>query len=403
MKKSIYLVSVLLAFFIFHNLTVEAKGKKGKKESGYQFTNKIEIPATSVKDQASSGTCWSYATTSFIESEIIRMGKGEHDLSEMFFVRYAYPQKAIKYIRYQGAANFSEGGQAHDVFNIIKEYGMMPEEVYSGLNYGFDYHRHGELVNVMTGVLENSLENQNGFTGKYIDVINAILDIYLGEMPQKFTYNESEYTPKTFANELGIVPDDYIEFTSYSIYPFNIQVDLEIPDNWSHDKYYNVGIDDLMAVINNAFANGYSVNWDGDVSEQGFSHRKGVAIVPENNPKEMDDSERLKWESLNKKERKKMLYDFNEPRKEMKIDQEIRQKTFDRFKTTDDHLMHLIGTATDQNGTLYYITKNSWADDSNSKGGKLYMSESFVKLKTIAIQVHKNAIPAGIKTKLNIE
>ncbi len=403
MKKYISLVLVLLVVIFSQTLVAGEKGKKDKKKKEYKFTNKIEIPTTPVKNQARTGTCWSYATTSFIETEVMRKQKGEYDLSEMFFVRYAYPKKAIKFVRYQGLANFSEGGQAHDVFNVIKEYGIVPEDAYTGLNYGYDYHHHGELTGIMAEILDNSLENKAGFTGKCLEVINATLDIYLGKVPQKFIYNGTEYTPKTFAAELGINADDYIELTSYSIYPFYQKVDLEVPDNWSHDLYYNVPVKELMAIINNAFENGYSVNWDGDVSERGFSHRNRVAIIPENNPKKMDESERLKWESLNKKEREKMLYDFNGPRKEMKIDQVKRQESFDIFKTTDDHLMHLIGTATDQNGTLYYITKNSWGVDGNDMGGKLYMSESFVKLKTIAIQVHKDAIPEDIRTKLNIK
>lgn len=384
-------------------LFAKDKKNKNKNKSGYQFTPRIEIATSSVKDQASSGTCWSFATTSFIETEIIRMGNGVHDISEMFFVRYAYPEKANKYLRYQGNANFSEGGQAHDVNNIIRNYGMVPEEVYTGLNYGLDYHKHAEMVAVLKGILDNSLKSQRNYTGKAQEVLNATLDIYLGKIPQEFNYQGKTYTPKSFAESMGFNPDDYIEFTSYSCYPFNTAVDLEIPDNWSHNLYYNVTINDLMRVINHAFDNGFSVNWDGDVSERGFSHRNGVAIIPEDDPQNMEDCEKTKWEGLSKVDQNKMLYDFSKPRTEKQITQEMRQKTFDIFKTTDDHLMHLVGTATDQNGTLYYLTKNSWADDSNNFGGKLYMSESYVKLKTIAIQVHKDAIPADIKEKLNIK
>lgn len=394
---------ILVVLFVFQCSEVGAKGKKDKKSEGYQFTNIVDIPTTTVKDQGSTGTCWSYATTSFIETEIIRLGNGEHDLSEMFFVRHVYSQKAVKYLRYQGLANFSQGGQAHDVFNVIKEYGIVPDANYTGLDYGLDNHKHGEMVRELTGILDNSIESTKGYTGKSLELFNAGLDIYLGELPESFSYNEGDYSAVSFANKMGIVPEDYIEFTSYSIYPFYEKVDLEIPDNWSHDDYFNIPIDDLMSIISNAFENGYSVNWDGDVSESGFSHRKGVAIVPEKDPQQMDDSERAKWEALSEKEKSKMLYDFSKPRKEMMVDQVTRQKTFDNYKTTDDHLMHLVGTATDQNGTLYYNTKNSWADDSNKMGGRLYMSESYIRLKTIAIQVHKDAIPLELKTKLKIE
>jgi len=395
-------ITVLLVFLIFQTSFSQTKGKKDNNEEGFKFTNKIEIPTTPVKDQGSSGTCWSFATTSFIETEIIRLGKGEYDLSEMFFVRYAYPQKAQKYLRYQGKANFGEGGQAHDVFNIIRNYGMVPQEIYTGLNNGFEYLDHEELIKVMTGILDKTLEDKESYTGKCLEVIDSSLGVYLGEVPEKFTYKGTDFTPKSFAEKLAINPDDYIELTSYSIYPFYRFVDLEIPDNWSHDKYFNVPIDDFMSIINNALTTGYSVNWDGDVSEAGFSHIKGLAIVPERNPENMDKKDRAAWEALNDDEKQKMLYDFSKPRKEMVINQDTRQKSFDNFKTTDDHLMHLIGTATDQNGKLYYITKNSWAASSNNMGGKLYMSEAFVRLKTIAIQVHKDAIPRAIKAKLNL-
>ena len=401
MKKNIYSISLLLVTIISLQSAVFAK--KNKSEKGYQFTDKIVIPSTPVKNQASTGTCWSFATTSFIESEILRLGKGEYDISEMYFVRLAYPQKAEKYVRYQGLANFSEGGQAHDVFNIIGKYEMVPENIYSGINYDSEYHKHGELVNIMTGILNNSIQNQNEYTGKCLDVVDATLDIYLGDIPESFTYDSIDYSPKSFSHDLGIIPSDYYEFTSYNIYPYYQKVDLEIPDNWSHSKYFNIPIDDLMLIINNAFENGLSVNWDGDVSEAGFSHKNGVAIVPEHNPKNLKESEQLKWESMTDKEKSDLLYDFSKPREEMIITQELRQKSFDNFKTTDDHLMHLVGTATDQNNTLYYITKNSWGDDSNDFGGKLRMSESFIRLKTIAIQVHKDAIPNELKTKLGLD
>jgi len=384
--------------------SVQAKEKKDKaKDEGYHFTIKKEIPTTPVKDQASSGTCWSFATTSFVETELIRLGKGEHDLSEMYFVRMAYPEKALKYTRLQGMGNFGEGGQGHDVLNIIRRFGMVPESVYTGLNYGTTSHRHDEMVSVLKGILDNSLKMKSGFTGKSLELVNAGLDLYLGAIPDTFQYLGKEYTPKSFSVEMGINPDDYIELTSYQCYPFYQKVDLEIPDNWSHDKYYNLPIDELMQIVDTAITKGYSVDWDGDVSDRGFSHSHGVAIVPENDPKNMDNNERLKWESLDSDDQEDMLYKFDMPLKEKVIDQSLRQKDFDTFKTTDDHLMHLIGTATDQNGTGYYLTKNSWAANSNKMGGKLYMSESYVRLETIAILVHRDAIPQAIKQKLGIK
>jgi bleomycin hydrolase len=407
MKKPTCFMTLLLAIAIFANTTIvyakDAKEKNKEKEEGYKFTSKIEIPCTPVKDQASTGTCWSFATTSFIESEIMRLGKGVYDLSEMFFVHYAYSQKAAKYIRYQGMANFGEGGQAHDVMNLIHQYGLIPEEAYSGINYGLTYHRHGEMEAVMRGILDKSLENKNVFSGKSIEVVDAALDIYLGKIPESFTYQKTTFTPMTFASIVGFNPADYIEFTSYQSYPFNTWVDLEIPDNWSHGTYFNIPVDEIVQIMNYAFEKGYSVNWDGDVSEPGFSHKKGVAIIPESDPKNMEESERLKWEAMSEEEKSDLLFDFSKPRIEKTITQEMRQKTFNKFQTTDDHLMHLVGTAADQKGTNYFRTKNSWADDSNDLGGYLYMSETYIRLKTIAIQVHKDAIPETIKQKMGLK
>lgn len=403
MRTTNYLSTILFIGILFSFFTSNATEKKEKKqEEGYQFTRKIEIPATTVKDQASSGTCWSFATTSFIESELIRLGKGTYDLSEMFFVYYAYPQKAKKYLRYQGHANFDEGGQAHDVMNIFAQFGCIPEEVYNGINYGLKYHRHSEVLAIMKGVLDHSLENKSGFSNKSLDVVNASLNIYLGQVPDTFSVKGISYTPLSFSKELGINPADYVELTSYDCYPFYEKVNLEIPDNWSQGTYFNLPVDELMQIINEAFAKGYSVNWDGDISEPGFSHNHGVAIIPESDPKNMEESERVKWEKLSQEEQAEMLFDFSKPRNEKKITQQMRQTSFDKFLTTDDHLMHLTGTAVDQKGTPYYITKNSWAGDSNDLGGYLYMSESYVRLKTIAIQVHKDCIPQTIKSKLGL-
>jgi bleomycin hydrolase len=405
MRKITHFLAMTLAIAILNSSSLlAAKDKKDKnKDEGFVFTPKIEIPCTSVKDQASSGSCWSFATTSFIESELIRLGKGSYDLSEMFFVHHTYSQKALKYVRYQGMANFGEGGQAHDVMSLISQFGLIPEEAYTGINYGLTYHRHGEMVSILKAVLDKSLENKNGFSTKSLDVIDATLDIYLGKIPENFTYQGITFTPKSFAAQTGFNPLDYYEFTSYQCYPFDTLVDLEIPDNWSHGKYFNVPIEEIIQIMNYAFEHGYSVNWDGDVSEPGFSHNHGVAIIPESDPKNMEESERLKWEALSEDEKSEMLFDFTKPRNEKKITQEMRQKTFDKFQTTDDHLMHLVGTATDQRGTLYFHTKNSWANDSNDFGGYLYMSEAYVKSKTIAIQVHKDAIPDSIKQKMGIK
>jgi bleomycin hydrolase len=381
--------------------TLYATGGKNQEES-YQFTYLVKIPTTSVKDQASTGTCWSYATTSFIETELLRMGKDSFDLSEMFFVRYAFALKADNYIRYQGNANFSEGGQAHDVMNIIKTNGMVPEQVYTGLIYGPQSLRYFEMIAVMKSILDKSLEfKTNNFSGKADEVVESVLDIYLGKVPEKFNYDKKDFTPLTFAKNTGFSPDDYIEFTSYQLYPYYQLVDLQIPDNWAHALYYNIPIDDLIQIINSAFEKGFSVNWDGDVGDEGFSHTDGIAIVPEDDPSKMNEDDRTRFLTMDKEARKKFLYRYKNSIQEKKITSEMREQEFDKFITTDDHLMHLVGMAKDQNGVIYYLTKNSWGTEINQMGGNMLMSEAYVRLKTIAIMVHKDVIPTAILKKIN--
>lgn len=369
---------------------VFAQKKKDKKSEGYKFEPVYEVKTTPVKDQNYSGTCWSFATTSFLESEALRLGKEELDISEMYFVRYGYSNRSKLFVRYHGKAQFGQGGQAHDVMNVVREHGIVPDNIYAGLDYGEDNHDHGELEAMVEAMAKAVVKNKNGrLTTKWLQAINATLDTYLGIPPSKFRYNGEEIDAVIFQRDVaGIEPDNYVEITSYMHHPFYTQIDLEIPDNWSHDLYYNVPMNDMMKVIENAFENGYSVCWDGDVGEKTFSHKKGLALIPEKDYKDMTSEEiDAMWEK---------------PGKERQISQELRQITFDNYSTTDDHLMHLVGIYKDQNGTMYYKTKNSWAADSNDFGGFLYMSDSYVRLKTIAIMVHKDAIPAAIKEKLGL-
>ncbi len=385
-------------------LTVEAAmaQKNSRKASGFEFTIDKEVSYTSVKDQANTGTCWSFATSSFIESELWRQTGQAIDLSEMFFVNYTYRQKAENYIRYQGKANFSEGGQAHDVMLVITQFGMMPEDGYNGINYNKSSHDHAEMVEVLSAILDTGLKFEADYSGKPTQVVNAALEVYLGAIPDSFEYQQTWYTPLSFAAHTGFNPDDYVELTSFSHHPFYSRFNLEIADNWRHALYYNIPLDELLSVINYAFAQNYSVNWDGDISNEGFSHRHGLALLPDPTGAGLTGKDKALWDEMTPEERLNIAYSFDKPRPELEVTQQSRQLAFDHLQTTDDHLMHMVGTATDQFGNKYYMIKNSWAPDSNKLGGMLFMSEAYLKMGTIAIQVHKNAIPAELRSKLGI-
>jgi len=393
MKKTFFTIIILSWFSI--NLIWAQKLKKEEKV----FSTVVDIPSTSVKNQQSTGTCWCFAGISYIETELLRLGAPEINLSEMYIVRLAYSQKAKRYFRLHGKGNYSEGGQAHDVLNVVKENGFVPESVYSGNNYGSDFHIHKEMVQSTKAMLDEVVKNPNRkITPVWEESVNAVLDTYMGKTPSNFELDGVEYTPVSYIEKLGFNPNDYVELTSYNHHPFYQMVNLEIPDNWSDDLYYNVPLKEMMNVINYALNNGYSVCWDGDVSEKGFSYRDGYAVLPAGKTTDMTDSEIAKWEKDVTKEEKKSVCKGAEPN----VDQELRQLTFDNFETTDDHLMHLTGIVKDQDGTIYYKTKNSWADDSNKFGGYLNMSEAYVKLKTVAIMIHKDAIPKELKKKLGM-
>jgi bleomycin hydrolase len=392
--KRIFFTIIIAAFFSI-NLTMAQETTKDEKV----FTTVVDIPTTSVKNQQSTGTCWCFAGISYIETELLRMGVPEIDLSEMYIVRLAYTEKAKKYFRLHGNGNYSEGGQAHDVLNVVKEHGFVPENVYSGNRYGGNFHIHKEMVQSTKAMIDEIVKNPNRkITPVWEESVNSVLDTYMGKIPSSFELDGAEYTPVSYEEKLGFNPSDYIELTSYNHHPFYQMMNLEIPDNWSDDLYYNVPMDEMIKVINYALNNGFSVCWDGDVSEKGFSHRNGYAVLPSEKTTEMIDSEIAKWEKDLANDEKGNTKKDIEP----EVSQELRQATFDNFETTDDHLMHLTGIVTDQNGIIYYKTKNSWADNSNKFGGFLNMSESYVKLKTVAIMVHKDAVPKELKKKLGL-
>lgn len=384
------------------SLGLQAQVNDKKSNEGFQFTVVKENPITSVKNQSNTGTCWCFSSLGFMESELLRMGKGEYDLSEMFIVSGTYQEKADRYVRLDGFLNFGQGGGFDDYLYIIKKYGIVPDEVMPGLNYGEDMHMHGELAAVLKGMVDGVKRNPNRkLSTAWKKAVQGAIDAYLGEMPKTFTYKGKEYTPKSFAASLGFNPDDYVNITSYTHHPFYSQFALEISDNWLWGQYWNVPIDEMMEIIDNAIMNGYTVLWASDVSEMGFG-RTGVAMFPTTEPSEMVGSDQARWLQMSPAERSNAFRNLTGPVAEIKeVTQEMRQIAYDNKQTTDDHGMQIYGIAKDQNGTKYYMVKNSWGETGNYKG-LWYVSETFVKYKTMDIQVHKNAIPKAIRKKINL-
>jgi len=397
--------NLLLAGLVFASFVAAAQEKKEEeKEKGYQFTAVKEIPCTPVKDQYRSGTCWSFSGLGFLEAEMLRLGKPAVDLSEMFVVYHAYSDKAVKYVRLHGSLNFGAGGAFHDVTNVIKKYGIVPEEAYNGLNYGEEKHVHGELDRTLLDQVKVVVDNPNKkLTTAWHDALNSTLDTYLGKLPEKFKYQGKEYNPQSFAQEVaGLNMNDYVEITSYTHHPFYSKFIIEVPDNWSWDEVYNVPMSELEEIIDNSINTGFTVAWAADVSEKGFAtSQKGVAVIPVMDKANMTDAEITKWEKQTEKERNEDLYKLSKPGAEKLITQEMRQIDFDNFQTTDDHGMLIVGTAKDQNGNIYYKIKNSWGDY-NDYDGFFYASKPYVKYKTMSIMVHKDAIPKNIRKNLNL-
>jgi bleomycin hydrolase len=395
--------NLLLTGLLFTSLILSAQDEK-KDGKGYQFTTVTDIPCTSVKDQSRSGTCWSFSGIGFLEAEMIRLGKPAIDLSEMFVVNHSYSDKAEKYVRLHGNLNFSAGGAFHDVTNAIRSYGIVPEEVYKGLNYGEEKHVHGEFDRVLLDQVKVVVENPNKkLTTAWHDALNASIDTYLGKIPEKFNFQNKDYTPKSFAQDVvGLNMDDYVEISSYTHHPFYSKFVIEVPDNWAWGEVYNVPVNEMEEIIDNSILTGYTVAWAADVSEKGFATSKiGVAVIPEVDKENMTDAEIIKWEKQSEKEQNEELYKLDKPGKEKVITQEMRQIDFDNYQTTDDHGMLIVGSAKDQTGTPYYKVKNSWGDY-NDYDGYFYASKPYVMFKTTSIMVHKDAIPKSIRKKLNL-
>jgi len=395
---------ILLALAMTLPSMAKKKKDKDEKNSAYQFTMVKDIPTTGVRNQYRSGTCWSFSGNSFLETEILREKGIEVDLSEMFVVRNAYSEKAERTVRWHGNLNFGGGGAFHDVTWVYKNFGAIPEEAYTGLQYGEEKHVHGEMDALLDGYVSTVIKNKNRkITPAWHKGFDGILDAYLGEVPDKFDYEGKEYTPKSFAEYLDLDMNNYVEIGSYTHHPFYSEFVLEVPDNWMLDKIHNIPVNELMEIIESAVMNGYSVAWGADVSEKGFSWKNGVAIVPDEEKPEIAGMEKDKWEKMDSKEKKKLLYSFDEPIAEKVITQEMRQLEYDNYKTTDDHGMLITGIAKDQNGNKYFKVKNSWSTKGSPYEGYFYASEAFVALKTIDIMLHKDAISQALKDKMGIK
>lgn len=369
----------LVIFITFINFTAHA-------QTNFEFKLNSNVATTSVKNQASSGTCWSYSTLSFVESEMLRLGKPEVDLSEMYVVRMSYIDKAKLYVKMHGTVNFSGGGALQDAINVMDNYGLVPQEVYAGLNYGTTLNDHSELDAVLKAYVDVVIKSEKP-TIAWIDGFIALLDSYLGKCPEIFTYKGKEYTPRTFAdNVVGLKSSDYMYFSSYTHHNFYEQFIMEVPDNWSWGKVINLPVNEMISVMKNAINNNYSVAWASDVSEKGFSNANAVALVP---------SKDLSYFS-----RDEVKNHLVQPVEELEITQEMRQLAFENYETTDDHGMHIIGLATDKSQNEYFYVKNSWGESAGIKG-YFYASDNFVAYKTMSFMVHKNAVPSEILKKIN--
>ncbi len=391
MKKSFFLISTLVSLAFMLSLTTFSQENAQKSDdSGYKFTDVKIIPHTPIKNQNRSGTCWSYAGTSFVESEILNNGGKELDLSEMFAVRNSYKIKAANYIKLHGAANFGPGGEPHQVIESLAINGILPDNFYNGLAIGTELPVHNEMDNLLEAHVKAIVENKNGtLTPVWKKAFEGLLDAYLGEAPADFEFDGKRYSPKSFTLEnVNLDPKNYIEITSFSDQENYKPFLFLIPDNWDFEQYYNVPLDEMIETIDFALENGYSVAWAADVSDKGFNHKKGVALVPEKD-----------WSKMSAGEKDSV---FIEPVKQKNITTELRLQALEEYSTTDDHSMHIIGLAKDQDGNTWYKVKNSWGTENSRYNGYFYASVPYIKYKTIAIYVNKSGVPKNLTRKLDL-
>ena len=377
--------------------------KKEKNPNEAVFTTIVANPITSIKNQARSGTCWDYSTLAFFESEILKKTKKNIDLCEMFVANKDYMDRAILKVRMHGDAQFSQGGSAYDVLYVLKNYGICPEDAMPlpGTMYGDTLNNFNQFFKVMEPYVdaiakcESKKLNQTWKVG-----FQGILDAYLGKCPETFTYEGKNYTPKTFANSLGLNWDDYVSITSYTHYPFYTEFPVEVQDNWRQGLSWNLPIDEMAEILDNAVRKGYTVAWGGDVSEDGFT-RDGLALLYDEKGETLEGSDMAKWLKLSPYDKRSKLTELGINAPEMTPTQEKRQEEYDNWILTDDHGMLIYGIAKDQNGKEYYMVKNSWGETGKYKG-TWYMSKNYIVAKTMDFMVNKNAIPAKIRKKMGI-
>ena len=391
-----------IALIVLISLWAVAMSAQDKAASPeYEFTTIKENPVTSIKNQYRSGTCWCFSALSFVESEILRTKGDSLDLSEMFVVGKSYRDRAVKYVRLDGHLNFAAGSSFGDVLHVINDYGIVPQDAMPGFNYGTDKPVHSELDAALKGYVDAIKSNPNRkLSTAWINGFDGIVEAYFGEYPETFTVDGTEYTPESYRDFLGINYDDYVNITSFTHHPFYETFIIEVCDNWRWDTAYNLPMDEMMEVMYNAIENGYTIAWGSDVSEKGFT-RDGLAVMPVEEKKAAAGSDQERWVGKPNEEAEAEPKKAELP-KEMTITQEMRQEGYDRKTTTDDHGMHIYGLAKDQNGTNYFMVKNSWGEAGKYKG-IWYASDPFVRYKTLNIVVHKDALPKHIAKKLGIK
>ena len=385
-------------------LGAQAKDKKTSENDstgGFKFTDVTVVKTTPVKDQNKSGTCWSFSGISFLEDEILRKTGKEVDLSEMYVVRHCYNDKADKFIGMNGTINFAQGGSTLDVPYVMVNYGLVPEEAYRGLEYGEEKHDHAELSDAFTSFV-NSINKAKKKSPAWKKAFSGMLDAYFGELPESFEYEGKTYTPQSFAQSLGINAADYVPVTSFTHHPFYESFAIEVADNWLWEKYHNVPLEEMKAIVDNALNNGYSIAWAADVSEPGFNWKKGYALIPKKKTaNDLSGTELSRWVKLSDKDREAEANKITGPTQEITVTQELRQQMFDNQETTDDHGMVIVGKAVDQKGNKYYKVKNSW-DTNQIYDGFFYVSEPYFLAKTLDILVNREAIPEDIAKKMKL-